>query len=68
MVKIVETLSYGTFYRLCDELFVNVDNENSLKEIDLEGRKALGEGNTAQPKMKQSVKIIENELYGKNID
>ena len=27
MVKLIETFSFGTFPRLCDELFLNLDNE-----------------------------------------
>jgi hypothetical protein len=34
MVKVVETFSYGTFYRLCDELFLNVEDLQTLKEAD----------------------------------
>ena len=34
MVKIVETLSMGTFYRLCDQIFLNVETENDVLHAD----------------------------------
>ena len=31
MVKLIETFSFGTFPRLCDELFHNLDNMDELE-------------------------------------
>lgn len=70
LVKIVETFSIGTFYRLCDDLFLNIDTEEALLERDGELLKQIGETPTPTQgkRFAQSIKIIENELYGKKLD
>lgn len=34
MVKFIETCSFGTFYRLCDELFLNMAEGVEVGPID----------------------------------
>jgi hypothetical protein len=70
MVKIIEAFSVGSFYRLCDELFLNVDSEEELKANDMELLRGLGENPipTKSPSFKNSIMIIENPIYGKLLD
>lgn len=64
MVRFIETCSFGTFYRLCDELFLNLPDENVLADADRAVLAAIGES-TSAPAYKDSIRIIENGLYGK---
>ena len=70
MVKIIEKFSVGSFYRLCDELFLNVDSEEELRANDMELIRSLGENTTPtkSPCYKNSIMIIENSIYGKLLD
>ena len=70
MVKIIETFSLGSFYRLCDQLFLNLDSEAELKASDEDLLKSLGESSAPPqtPSYKKGVKIIESSLYGKLLD
>jgi hypothetical protein len=69
MVKIIEAFSIGTFYRLCDQIFVNINGIDQLRETDAALMKTLGEDPTAiAPVYKNSIKIVESDLYGKTID
>lgn len=69
MVRFIETCSFGTFYRLCDELFLNLPDEAALREADQAVLAAIGESPTGLNRnaYKDSVKIIENGLYGKTL-
>lgn len=42
VVKIIEVFSIGTFYRLCDELFLNLSSDEDLGPTDQDVLKALG--------------------------
>lgn len=70
MVRFIETCSFGTFYRLCDELFLNLPDETALKEVDEAVLANIGEATTAPTRnaYKDSVKIIESGIYGKNLN
>ena len=69
MVRFIETCSFGTFYRLCDELFLNLPDEPALREADQAVIAAIGESPNAPTRnaYKDSIKIIESDLYGKTL-
>lgn len=58
MVRFIETCSFGTFYRLCDELFLNLPDENALEEADRVVLQAIGETTSPGNAYKDSIKIV----------
>ncbi len=67
MVRFIEKVSIGTFYRLCDQLFLNIADLKELPYHETAALKLLGE-NTPTPISKgNGVDVIQNGLYGKNL-
>jgi hypothetical protein len=65
MVRFIEKVSIGTFYRLCDQLFLNIAGLQELPQHEAAALKQLGE-NTPTPSNKgNAVDVIQNGLYGK---
>lgn len=60
MVKVIEKLSIGTFYRLCDEFFMNISDLGELKEHDEATMSLIGETRKTPTTMSKinAVKVI----------